>query len=309
MVGGAGFIGSHTADELILQGARVAIVDNLSSGKKENCSPRARFYKVDATSASALAGVFQKEKPQFVFMFAALTNVPRALREPLLDSRSIAALVNVCDYAVRYGVKKLLFASSGFIYGNARKRPTPETETCQSFNPYSISKAACENYLKFFRMHHGLRSVVLRYGTVYGPRQVGGAIADYIHSIYGGKRAEIFGIKARDYIFISDAVRANLLAMEKDNYYKSGPIFNISGGRETNLRDVYALVAKLLNRSENKPKICPDRVGEIKRLLLDINRARRTLHFLPEVSLEEGMQKTVDWFLANLKDEIRKTAG
>ncbi len=294
VAGGAGFIGSHTVDAFIDAGARVSVVDDLSTGRRENINPRVRFYQM-ATASPKLDSVFRREKPHFVFMLAAVSSPPVSVADPLRDIAGLTGLVNLLECSRLHKVKKLLYSSSGFIYGNTKRLPTPESEPFQPLAPYNISKFASEQYLKFYREHYGLASVVLRYSTVYGPRQLSRVIADYITKISQGKRAEIYGTKTRDYIYISDVVRANLRAMEV-NMYRGDPIFNIGSGRETNMADMYRMIAKMLGWPQNRPIRKPSKPGEVDRYWLDARRARSVLGFRARVKLEEGLQKTIAWF-------------
>ncbi|MFY9462536.1 MAG: NAD-dependent epimerase/dehydratase family protein [Candidatus Sungiibacteriota bacterium] len=299
VVGGAGFIGSHTVDALLKYGAKVVIVDNLSNGKKENCSPHARFYRLDAASTK-IAAVFDRERPDYVYLFAALVNVPLGLKHPSHDAKSIIALVNVLENCVQYGVKKVLYSSSGFIYGNAVRRPTSESAPLQPLSPYSISKAAGESYLKFFHSYYGLPYVILRYGTVYGSRQVSGAVADYIRKICRNERAEIYGTKTRDYVHVADVVAANIAAM-RANIGGHEAVFNIATGKETHLAKLYAMIARVLGKPGNKPVLRPARSGEIDRFCLDTRKAKKMIRFSPRVPLERGLAETIRWFLKNQK--------
>lgn len=305
VVGGAGFIGSHTVDALVARGARAAIVDNLSRGKQENCNPKARLCKIDAASASGLAKVFQELGPEFVILFPAVVDVPLAIKKPSLAVNSIAATINILGNSVRFGVKKILYASSGYIYGNTKKRPTPETEPFQPLNPYNISKATCESFLKFFYRHYGLSFVALRYAPTYGPRRTSGPIFDYIRKISRNQRAEIYGTKTRDYIFVSDVVRANLLALEKKTAIND-PVFNIGTGHETRLDEIYLQIAKLVGRPANRPILRPGKQSEVERFALDVRKAKRVLGFVPRVSLEEGLRETVNWFLERNHTTVAK---
>lgn len=294
VVGGAGFIGSHTVDALVAEGARVSIVDNLSTGLRSNCHPKAQLYVFNAVSPQKMENIFKKEKPEFVMIFSSLVDVPTAIAKPLLASEGIATTINVCEHAVRHKIRKVLYASSGFIYGNTRRIPIKETEPFQPVNPYNIAKATSEYFMQFFSDRYGLPYVALRYAPVYGPRRMIGPIADYIRKISAGKRAEIYGVKTRDYIFVGDVVRANLTAMEKRTSGVS-PIFNIGTGREVPLGAVYALVARLLGKPGNTPLQKRSRSSEINRFALDIKKASRMLGFKPQVSLADGLQKTIEW--------------
>ncbi len=297
VVGGAGFIGSHTVDMLVDNKAKVIVVDHLSARKTKNCNPYARYYRLDAASPK-LVRIFAKEKPEYVFMFAALNNIPLSRERPALDAASIFGLLNVLGNCVAYRVKKILYSSSGFIYGNTMRLSTPESSPLCPDSPYNISKIAGENYLKFFRSYYGLPYVILRYGTVYGPRQTAGAIRDYIQKIYQNERAEIYGTRSRDCIYVKDIAAANIVAMERD-VKGAEPIFNIATGKDIELATVYKIIARMLGRPDNHPILLPARAGEIDRFCLDVRKAKRVLGFSPRVSLERGLIETIHWFLKN----------
>src|SRR6266404_3042107 len=213
VTGGAGFIGSHLTDALLDKGYRVIVVDNLSTGRKDNVNQRAVFYKLDIND-SGFEKVFKKHRPKAVFMLGFNTNVPKSVKDPLYDSQSITGSLKTLEFSRRYGVQKVIFSSTSFVYGNTKVLPTPETVPAMPDNPYIISKSAVENYVQFYGKAYGLDYVIFRYATTYGPRQVGGAMADYIRTIHRGGQADIFGNgkKTRDYMYVGDIVRANLMA-------------------------------------------------------------------------------------------------
>ncbi|MDO8664750.1 MAG: NAD-dependent epimerase/dehydratase family protein [Candidatus Liptonbacteria bacterium] len=289
VTGGAGFIGSHLIDRLIKEGAEVAVVDNLSTGRKENLNPRAAFYEMDACDES-IKSVFEKEKPDVVYALAFNTNVPLSVRDPLFDLQSVTCSLNTFVRAREYGVKKIILASSSFIYGNTDRLPVTEEHLPQPVSPYAIAKIATENYLTFFHKAYGLPMVILRYGTVYGPRQVGGALADYIRKISKGERAEMYGDGnlTRDYVYVDDIVAANLKALDVSDDHPS-PIFNLGSNKEITLNALYAMIAKLLNAPDNKPVYRDARPGEMLRFAVSYEKAKRELNWQPTVALPEGL--------------------
>lgn len=295
LIGGAGFIGSHTVDALVLRGAKIAVVDDFSTGKRAYCNPAARVYRGNAASVPLLKRVFAKEKPDFVMIFAALVDVPIAIRHPVRAAESILVTVNALQRSVEHGVRKVLHASSGYIYGNAKERPTSERSPLQPLNPYSISKGACEHFLGFFSRHYGLPYVAMRYGPAYGPRRTIGPIADYIRHVLRGDSAEIYGRKTRDYIYISDVVRANILAMER-SIRGVEPVFNIGTGKEVRLEDVYREIARRAGRPGSRPILKAAKGSEVDRFVLDMKKAKRILGFQARVPLTEGLAKTIEWF-------------
>jgi len=289
VTGGAGFIGSHTVDTLIKNGAEVVIIDNLVTGRRENLNPGAKFYEINISDPK-IEEVFQKEKPEIVYHFAFNVLVPKSVTNPLVDVDSIAGSINILQNSQKYGVKKVIFSSSGFVYGNTRNLPAKETEPIDPVSPYVVAKYAVENYLRFFNKTYGLNYVIFRYPAVYGPRQVTGAMADYIRKLASGSQAEIWGdgAKTRDYIYIADVVEANLMALDLPDSL-ADPVFNIGTGKETTLNEIYWAIAKILGK-EAKPIYLPDRPGEQLRYCLDSSKARKVLGWEPRYTLEEGLK-------------------
>jgi len=292
VTGGAGFIGSHTVDALIQNGAEVVIVDDLSTGKEENINRRARFFKMNIAHPE-FEVVLEKEKPQIIYHFAFFVLVPKSTINPLLDMDSIEGSLRMLNKAKELGVEKIIFSSSGFLYGNTKKLPAQETQPIDPAAPYIVSKQAVENYLSFFNKVYGVPCVIFRYAAIYGPRQVTGAMSDYIRKLSEGRQAEIWGDgnKTRDYVFIADVVRANLLAL---NVYAKhpDPLFNIGTGKETTLNTLYRKIAVLLNK-EAKPIYYPDRAGEQIRYCLDNSKIKKELGWEPKYDLDEGLRETL----------------
>lgn len=295
VTGEAGFIGSHTVDALIKGGAKVTVIDNLVTGRKENLNPKAKFYALNITD-SRIEKVFQKEKPEFIYHFASNVLVPKSVENPFVDMDSIAGSINIFQNAKHYGVEKIIFSSSGFLYGNTKNLPAKETEPIIPVSSYVVSKQAVENYLRFYKMAFNLSYVTLRYSTVYGPRQITGAMTDYIRKLTVGKQAEMYGDeeKTRDYIYIDDIVEANLLSLDVSPDYPK-LIFNIGTGIETTLNNLYERIAGILGFTSGQIYL-PDRPGEQYRCSLDWSHAKRELGWEPKYSLKEGLEKTVFWY-------------
>ncbi|MFA6436773.1 MAG: GDP-mannose 4,6-dehydratase [Candidatus Paceibacterota bacterium] len=296
VTGGAGFIGSHTVDALIKEGAKVMVVDNLSTGRKENLNPKAKFYKLNIKSPK-IEEIIKKEKPEIVYHFAHFVLVPKSVKNPLLDMDCLIGTIRILKSLTEIkNFKKFVMASSGFLYGNTKHRPTKETEPISPISPYVVTKKAIENYLEFYKQTYGIPRVILRYPGVYGPRQITGAMADYIRKLSTNKQAEIWGDgkKTRDYIFIEDVVRANIVALDlKDNY--SNPVFNVGTGIETTLNELYFKIAKKLNKKAS-PIYYPDRKGEQVRYSLDASKIKKELGWSYKISLEEGLEKTLKYW-------------
>jgi UDP-glucose 4-epimerase len=298
VTGGAGFIGSHTVDALIGQGAKVVIVDNLITGRKENLNPKEKFYKINIADPG-LEKIFQKEKPEIVYHFAFNVLVPESVENPLIDMDSIAGAINILKNARKYGVKKIIFSSSGFIYGNNKNLPIKETEPMQPISSYAVAKDTVENYIRFFNTVYNLPYVILRYSTVYGPRQVKGAMSDYIQKLARGSQAKIWGDgrKTRDYVYIDDVVSANLLALKVSSGFPE-PVFNIGTGRETSLNDLYKKIAKLLKKKAG-PVYLSDRTGELIRYSLNWSKAKRIMGWKPKYDLEKGLKLRIKDYVDN----------
>jgi UDP-glucose 4-epimerase len=301
VTGGAGFIGSHLVPALLDRGHEVAVVDDFSTGRAENLDDRANFYELDIND-QRFDDVFETHRPNAVFMLAANTNVPRSVRDPVFDSRSVTGSLRTLELCRIHGVRKTVLASSSFVYGAAQQLPTPETEPVIAANPYVITKRATEDYARFYRDVYGIECVIFRLATTYGPGQVGGAMADYIRSIHRGGAAEIYGdgSKTRDYLYVADVVDAHLLALDFAFAARESPILNLGTGRETTLLTLYREVGRLLGRPDADPQFEPDRPGEITRSSLDSTKAAKLLGWRPRVSLVDGLAATIEQYVATL---------
>ena len=290
VTGGAGFIGSHTVDALVKRGARVIIIDNLITGRKGNLNPKAKFYKLDCASPK-LEKVFAKEKPDYVYHFAFNVLVPKSIDDPIMDAQSIIASLNVIKNSHQSKVKKFIFSSSSFVYGNEAKRPTDEKQPISPVSPYAISKYTVEEYLRYYNKTFDLPYVIFRYASVYGPGQITGAMADYIRKMKAGKQADIWGDgkKTRDYLFVEDVVRANLKALEVSDDFNN-PLFNLGTATETTLNDLYFQIAKILNKKA-KPIYHQARLGEQNLQSLDYSKIQKYLGWKAAINLQEGLRR------------------
>jgi len=291
ITGGAGFIGSHVADALITRGARVIIVDNLSTGQRKNVNKKAVFYKMNIADDKQFDAIVKKYKPDYIYHFAYYVIVPKSIENPRLDMDSVRGSINVLEAAKKYKVKKVIFSSSGFIYGNNPNLPLKETEPHDPCSPYAITKFSIEGYLHFYHKNFGVAYVVLRNAAVYGPRQITGAMAAYIRELQSGKPSEFYGVKTRDYVYIDDVVDANLRALQVSATHPD-PVFNIGMGGEMHLIDLYRTLARVL-KIKPKPVKLPARPGEQDRYCVDIAKARRDLGWNPKVKLEDGLYMTL----------------
>jgi len=298
VTGGAGFIGSHLVDKLIKEGHKVVVIDNLSTGRKENLNPKAKFYKIDICSYR-ISQIFKKEKPEVVFHYAAQIDVRKSVKDPVEDAKiNILGTLNILENCKKYNIRKVIFASTGgAIYGDADIVPTPETYPELPLSPYGIAKLTIEKHLSYYYKVFGLPYVSLRLANVYGPRQnskgEAGVVAIFCDKMLSKKQPIINGDgkQTRDFVFVDDVVEANISALKKD---KVG-IFNIGTARET---DVNTLFKKLRELTDSKcAKIHgPTLPGEQKRSCLDYSEAKRELGWQPKYSLDKGLKKTVEWF-------------
>jgi UDP-glucose 4-epimerase len=297
VTGGAGFIGSHVVDALIKQGYQVVVVDNLSTGRPENVNPAAKFYQADICNPE-LEGIFEKERPELVNHQAAQTVIQKSNEDPVFDTRqNILGSLNLILQCLRFGVKKLVYASSAGIYGEPEYRPVDESHPVTPISYYGISKHTVEHYLHLSHLENSLSYTVLRYSNVYGPRQSpkgeAGVVAIFTRQMLQTERPTIFGKgdKTRDYVYVADVVMANLLAMEKI----INGVYNISTGVETSDQEMFDLLAELTGYQGN-PHYAPVRKGEIYRISLDSSKARKEIGWQPQFLLGEGLSETVNYY-------------
>ncbi|HET6440578.1 MAG TPA: NAD-dependent epimerase/dehydratase family protein [Anaeromyxobacter sp.] len=299
ITGGAGFIGSTAADEFLAAGWDVAIIDDLSTGKRGNVPAAARFYPVDIRSEAA-AEVFAKERPEVLCHQAAQIDVRRSMADPRFDADvNVGGLLNLLQAAVAVGsVEHVVFASSGgATYGDTDVIPTPESHPQRPVSCYGAAKAASEIYLGVYRANHRIPFTALRYANVYGPRQdphgEAGVVAIFSGRLLDGKACTIYddGAQTRDYVFVGDVARANVLAAEKRF---DGPL-NIGTGIETDVNTVYAHLARAAGVGAPAEHL-PARMGEQRRSCIDPRAAAAAMGWKPEVPIREGLARTLEYF-------------
>lgn len=298
VTGGAGFIGSHLVDKLIEKGEQVVVVDNLSTGRKENLNPKAIFYPADICSGK-IDTIFKKEKPELVFHLAAHTSVIMSVQDPLKDAQTnILGSLNLLEKCRQFGVKKIIFASTGgALYGDARQIPTPEDYPLWPLSPYGIAKSAVEKYLYYYKKIFGLPFVSLRLANVYGPRQnplgEAGVVAIFCYKLLKNEKPLINGQgeQTRDYVFFEDVVRAFLLAAQSD---KTG-FYNVGTGRETSVNKLFQILKKIIG-SKQEALHGPAKPGELQRSCLDYSKIKKELGWQPKYNLERGLKETINWF-------------
>ncbi len=303
VTGGAGFIGSHVVDTFLGAGHEVAVVDNLSTGNRAWVNPRAKLHAVDLRSGR-LAEVFAAERPEVVAHLAAQAAVSRSVNDPVFDaSVNVGGGLNLLDCCRRFGVRRMIYSSSGGAgYGDTDVLPTPETHPSLPMSPYGITKVAMELYVGAWTQIFGMSGISLRYANVYGPRQnhqgEAGVVAIFCHRLLTGQAPVVNGDggQTRDFVYVGDVARANLLALERSD--ATGGI-NIATGIETSVNDIYAGI-KSAAGSSVAAQYGPARPGEQRRSCLDPKLAERVLGWRPTVTLGEGLTRTYDFFRKEL---------
>lgn len=311
LTGGAGFIGSHVADAYINQGHEVVIVDNLSTGRRENLNPQARFYEVDIRDFEALEGIFQKERPEVVNHHAAQASVVISTEDPAEDARTnILGTLHLIELARRHGVRLFIYVSSGgAVYGEPRYLPCDEKHPVNPLSPYGVSKHAPEHYLYLYGLNYGLEYVILRYGNVYGPRQdpygEAGVVAIFSERMLRDEPVYIYGDgeQHRDFVYVGDVVDFNLRVLDPSGLGSLqdplGRVYNVGTGVGTTVNRIAAELASLTGY-RRKPIYTDPRPGEVYRIHLDITKARRELGWEPRVPLREGLARTVEYYREEL---------
>ena len=299
VTGGAGFIGSHIVDALIKERHSVAVMDDLSTGSLDNLNPQARFYEVSITDAEKVGDVFGRERPEVVNHHAAQTDVRRSMTDSVLDtSTNVLGTVGLLEASVRWKVRRFIFASTCAVYTESRDMPMGESHPTGPQSTYGLSKLTAEQYVGFFANFHGLKHKILRYGNVYGPRQnpkgEAGVVAIFAGQLLGDGQPTIYGdgTKTRDYIFVEDVVRANLVAMREAG---DDQIFNVARGREVTDFEVFEAVRRAVG-TDVAPRYASRRPGEALRVCLDSSRAAEILEWRPTVSLEDGIRRSIEYY-------------
>ena len=299
VIGGAGFIGSHIVDELLKKGEfEVIVIDNLSNGKEENIPKGAYFEFADIRDINKIMELMREYRPKIIFHLAAQISISYSYENPDEDAfTNIVASISLADLSVKFGVEKIIFSSSAAIYGKQKQFPAYEDDLKEPFSPYGIGKLTFEYYLKFFYKEKKLKYVALRYSNVYGPRQdalgEAGVIAIFIEKLLKNEQIIIYGNgeQSRDFIYVSDVAKANILAAENDFVGE----LNISTQKETTINELYSILESKLSIND-KPKYLPSRKGDVKRSLLSNDKAKKYINFLPKITLNEGLSHTISWF-------------
>ena len=298
LTGGAGFIGSHVADHLLERGHEVAVVDDLSSGKRENVPGGARFYEADIRRGCTHA--FKEFAPEALCHQAAQMDVRRSVREPDFDAEvNVLGTIRLLENCIEHDVRKVVFASTGgAVYGEQETFPASEDHPQYPLSPYGVSKLAGERYLNFYRVQYGIPHVALRYANVYGPRQdphgEAGVVAIFCGNMAAGKSSTINGTgeQSRDYVYVEDVAHANIFALEND---PPPGAYNIGTGIETSVNRLYELLQKISGKNL-PPEHGPAKPGEQLRSVVDPSGAGRVFGWRSEVSLADGLGETLRFF-------------
>ena len=299
VTGGAGFIGSHIVDRLLNEGYEVVIIDDLSSGVEKNINKNAKFYKLDIKNPD-LESVFKNERPDYINHLAAQKDVRVSVSDPVYDAGiNVLGTINILQNCVKYGVKKIVFASTGgAIYGEQDFFPAPETHPARPISPYGITKLCAEHYMFYYKTVHGLDYASLRYSNVYGPRQdphgEAGVVAIFIQKMLNGSQPVINGDggQTRDFVYVEDVANANILAIRSKT---SDNIFNIGTGVETSINRVFNYLRDIIDPSIDEIH-GPSKQGEQRRSVIECSKAKNILHWEPKVSLANGLKKTCEYF-------------
>jgi UDP-glucose 4-epimerase len=298
VTGGAGFIGSNLVDALVARGDRVTIIDNLSTGRRVNLdgamASGASLAEADVRDSAAIDEIFASVKPEVAFHLAAQIDVRHSVKNPIADaSDNVLGTIAVLDAARRAGTRRVVGSSTGGgLYGEADVLPTAEDSPIRPLAPYGQGKYAAEGYCELYSRLHGLSTISLRYGNVYGPRQdvhgEAGVVAIFCGHLVEGRMPTVFGDggQTRDWVDVSDVVRANLIASAAE---LTGPV-NIGTGRETSVLDLLEALTEVSQAAAPEPVFAPARAGEVRRSCLDVTRAERELGWKAEVKLRDGLR-------------------
>jgi UDP-glucose 4-epimerase len=295
VTGGAGFIGSHVVDAYVDLGHEVLVLDDLSTGRRDNLNPRARFIGVDIRSPEA-ARLVLEERPDVINHHAAQIDVRKSVADPVDDlGRNIAGSVNLIEAARLAGVGKFIYVSSGgAIYGEPEMLPCPEDHPIKPLSPYGVSKHTVEHYLELYAELYGLRYTTLRYANVYGPRQdphgEAGVVAIFTDRTLHGAPLTIYGDGTieRDFVYVGDVAYANLLALHAGD----GAAINIGTGVLTSVNEVFETLRDATGYRLD-PIYAPPKAGDLQRNCLAITRAAEALGWAPTIDFTKGIELTI----------------
>jgi UDP-glucose 4-epimerase len=303
LTGGAGFIASHIAEAYLQKGHNVIIIDNLSTGQRENIPSEATFIECDVTDQKAVESIFHNYSVDVINHHAAQINVRASTDDPTFDARvNILGSLNLYEVALKHNVKKIIFSSTGgAIYGEINGEAPTESYYERPLSPYGISKLSNEKYLDYYHKVHGIQYVVLRYSNVYGPRQnakgEAGVVAIFSKMMLNKEQPTIFGdgSQTRDYLYVKDAVQANVLALEENVQ----GVFNCATNTTTSVNQVFQEIRQQTG-SDCEQLHAPRKLGEVQNSVCSYEKIHRELGWSPQYDVARGLQETVDWFKNNL---------
>jgi UDP-glucose 4-epimerase len=303
VTGGAGFIGSNLVDALLARGDEVRVLDDLSTGHRDNVDPQAELVEAEVSDAAAVLAAV--DGCEVVFHQAAHRAVLRSVEDPLAtDTANVHGTLTVLDAAHQAGVRRVVYASSSSVYGGAAERPTPETAALLPHSPYAVTKLTGEHYCRVFSELHGLETVALRYFNAFGPRQrpdsmYAAVIPLFIDALRTGQRPIVHGDgkQSRDFTYISDVVAANLAAASAPAAAASGNAYNIACGGEHSLLDLLEHLGEILGVDVD-PEHTDPRAGDVRHSCADVTAATRDLDWRATVSFRDGLDQTVAALLA-----------
>lgn len=305
VTGGAGFIGSHLVDKLVQLGARVRVLDDFSTGKRENIAHLLERNEIELIEGSLIDPETVKravEGVEFVFHQGAIPSVIRSVEDPLTTHQvNVTGTLLLLLAARDAKVRRVVFASSSSVYGDTPTLPKREDMTPNPKSPYALSKLAGEHLCRLFWELYGLETVSLRYFNIFGPRQdptsqYAAVIPRFITAMLQGKPPTIYGDgeQTRDFTFVENCVQANLLAARAEGV--AGEVFNVGAGKQTSVNELFRLIRSLIGADHIEPIYAPPRPGDVRHSLADISKAQKLLGYQPSVSLEEGLERTISWF-------------
>jgi UDP-glucose 4-epimerase len=308
VTGGAGFIGSHIVDAYLNQNHEVTILDDLSTGKKKNVNPRAKFVQSDIRDPN-ISTLFAESRFEVVNHLAAQLDVRKSVQDPFFDaSVNILGTLRLLECGRAYGVRKFIFSSSGgTIYGECKDRAAREDDPSRPESPYGFSKATAETYIRFYSAFYHLPYTILRYANVYGPRQdphgEAGVVAIFIGKLLAREPVTIYGSgeQERDYVSVMDVVAANRVALVSGE----NDTINIGTGVATSVNALYEKISHLQNGAPALRR-APARAGELERSVLDVEHAQKVLGWRPARTLEEGLHETFQYFREQKKIPVQK---
>lgn len=297
VTGGAGFIGSHIVDLLLENNYEVCIIDNLCHGKIQNVNPKAKFYKYDLLDRDVF-NIFQMEKPEIVIHEAAQVSTANSIINPIEDAQiNIIGTLNLLEAAKNVKVRKVIYSSSAAVFGEPNYLPIDEEHPLKMISNYGVSKHVVEHYLSVYKKLYNISYVILRYSNVYGPKQdssaEGGVVSIFCDKVLKNESPYIYGDgeQTRDFIYVKDVARANLLAIQS----KSEGIFNVSSSQKLSINKLLKYISNILNKNIT-PIYSKKRYGDIKDSLITYNKIFREIGWKPEYEILEGLKETIEFY-------------